>query len=76
MSTTPSTSTITAIPRGTLRGGSAIPRKTFNLTRPPEEFGPGRSRLWAVCAASARHGLNREAPVAVVHTASIEAVSA
>lgn len=65
-------STVTAIPCGKLRDGSPLPRAEFAIVRSPEPFGAGKSRLWGTCAASARHGLVRVAPLAVVWTDSIE----
>lgn len=69
-------STVTAVPCGKRRDGSPIARKTFALVRAPEPFGAGKSRLWGKCLTSARHGLDRTAPLAVVWTDSIEQVSA
>lgn len=69
-------STITAVRCGTERSGEPITRSnTFELTRDPEPFGEGMSRLWGVCVTSARHGLDEEAPLAVVRTASIRQVA-
>lgn len=73
---TKNTSTVTAVPCGKRRDGSPIPRQEFAVVRAPEPFGAGTSRLWGKCPASARHGLDRIAPLAVVWTDSIEQVPA
>ncbi|MBW8171821.1 hypothetical protein K0651_01995 [Ornithinimicrobium sp. Arc0846-15] len=75
--------TVTAVECGQRADGSPIPRRTYELVRPPEDFGHttssgskefarSRSRLWGKCAMSARHGLDRIAPIGVVYTDSIE----
>lgn len=68
---------VTAIPCGQDAYGRPITaRYTYLLVRDPEDLhvrpdGRAVSRLWGRCEASARHGLERVAPLGVVWTDSI-----
>lgn len=79
--------TVIAQPCGHDRRGNDLAPRTFELTRPPEPFNPDpgtrqyedwdgrdRSRLWGKHRDSAAAGLNREAPLAVVFTDTIQEV--